>query len=257
LVPALGGGTVVFGGSIVAMGAAPVAATAPVLFGVAGAGASVAWVAGETLLQRIAPDEMLARVFGILEGLGAFALAIGSLGASGLIAAFSVETALIVVGVFAPVVMLALWIPLASIDRTAKAPDPETLAFVRRLPIFAPLSPPAIERILAHVTPMDVPAGEVVIREGTVGDRFFMIVEGQADVTRDGQHVTYRTAGEHVGEVALLREVPRTATVTAVTPMKLLALDRDAFLEAVTGHPQSHERAEAIVEDRMPDAPGD
>ena len=142
LVPALGGGTVVFGGSIVAMGAAPAVATAPALFGVAGAGASVAWVAGETLLQRIAPDEMLARVFGILEGLGAFALAIGSLGASGLIAAFGVETALIAVGVFAPFVMLAVWIPLASIDRTAKAPDPETLAFVRRLPIFAPLPPP-------------------------------------------------------------------------------------------------------------------
>ena len=115
--PALGGGTVVFGGSIVAMGVAPAAATAPALFGVAGAGASVAWVAGETLLQRIAPDEMLARVFGILEGLGAFALAIGSLGASGLIAGFGVKIALIVVGIFAPVVMLALWIPLASIDR--------------------------------------------------------------------------------------------------------------------------------------------
>ena len=217
----------------------------------------MAWVAGETLLQRIAPDEMLARVFGILEGLGAFALAIGSLGASGLIAAFGVKIALIVVGVFAPVVMLALWIPLASIDRTAKAPDPETLAFVRRLPIFAPLPPPAIERILARITPLEVPAGEVLIREGAVGDRFFMIVEGKADVTRDGQHLTYRTAGEHVGEVALLRDVPRTATVTAVTPMKLLTLDREAFLEAVTGHPQSHERAEAIVEERLPDEPGD
>ena len=159
---------------------------------------------------------MLARVFGILEGLGTFALAVGSLGASGLIAAFGVETALIVVGVFAPVVMLAVWIPLASIDRTAKAPDAETLAFVRRMPIFAPLPPPAIERILARITPLDVPAGEVLIREGAVGDRFFMIVEGKADVTRDEKHVTYRTVGDHVGEIALLRDVPRTATVTAV-----------------------------------------
>jgi CRP-like cAMP-binding protein len=148
--------------------------------------------------------------------------------------------------------MVVLWIPLASIDREAKAPDPETLAFVRRLPIFAPLPPPAIERILAHITPLDVPAGEVFIREGDVGERFFMIVDGKAEVTRDGAHVTYRTAGEHVGEIALLRDVPRTATVTAITPMKLLILDREAFLEAVTGHPQSHERAQAIVEDRLP-----
>jgi MFS family permease len=252
LVPALGGGTVVFGGSIVAIGAAPAVATAPVLFGVAGAGASVAWVAGETLLQRIAPDEMLARVFGILEGLGAFSLAIGSLAASGLIAAFGVKTALIAVGALAPFVMVVLWIPLASIDREAKAPDPERLAFVRRLPIFAPLPPPAIERILARITPLAVPAGEVFIREGDVGDRFFMIVDGKAEVTRDGTHVTYRTVGEHVGEVALLRDVPRTATLTAITPMKLLILDREAFLEAVTGHPQSHERAQAIAEDRLP-----
>ncbi len=257
LVPALGGGTVVFGGPIVAIGAAPAAATAPVLFGVAGAGASVAWVAGETLLQRIAPDEMLARVFGILEGLGAFALAIGSLGASGLIAALGVKAALIVVGVFAPLVMLALWIPLASIDRTAEAPDPETLAFVRRLPIFAPLPPPAIERIMARVSKLDVPAGEVFIREGAVGDRFYMIVEGKAEVTRDGEHLIYRVAGEHVGEIALLREVPRTATVTAVTPMKLLVLEREVFLEAVTGHPQSRERVEAIAEERLPRERGD
>ena len=88
-----------------------------------------------------------------------------------------------------------------------------------------------------------------------MGDRFLMIVDGKADVTRDGEHLTYRSAGEHVGEVALLRDVPRTATVTAVTPMKLLTLDREAFLEAVTGHPQSHERAEAIVEERLPDEP--
>ena len=88
----------------------------------------------------------------------------------------------------------------------------------------------------------------MLIREGAVGDRFHLIVEGKADVTRDDEHLTDPVGGEHVGEVALLRDVPRTATVTAVTPMKLFTLDRDAFLEAVTGHPQSHERAAAIVE---------
>jgi MFS family permease len=254
LVPSLGGGTVVFGGSVVAIGAAPAAATAPALFGVAGAGASVAWVAGQTLLQRIAPGEMLARVFGILEGMRMVALAVGSVSASALIAAFGVRPALIAVGAVAPFVMLASWIPLASIDRQARAPDPETLAFVRRMPIFAALPPPAIERILAHLTRVTVPAGEVFIREGATGDRFIMIVDGQAEVTRDGVHVTDRVAGDHVGEVALLRDMPRTATLTAKTPMTLLTLEREAFLEAVTGHPQSHERAQAIVEDRLPPA---
>jgi len=236
---------------VVLVGAAPAVATAPLLFGLGGAGGSVAFVAGETLLQRTAPDEMLARVFGILEGLGAFALAIGSLAASGLIASLGTRVALILVGLLAPLIMLALWIPLSAIDRKAPEADPETLAFLRAMSIFAPLGPPAIERIANHTTSATAAPGEVLIREGEAGDRLLMIVEGRAEVTRGGAHVAERSAGEHVGEIALLRDVPRTATVTAVTEMRLLELERAPFLEAVTGHPQSHERAEAIVRDRL------
>ncbi len=257
LVPALAAGTLVSGAPVAIIGMAPAAASAPALFGVAGAGGSIAWVAGSTLLQRIAPDEMLGRVFGILEGMGSFAGAIGSLGASALIAVFGVKTGLVVAGVVAPVVMLALWIPLSSIDRRAKAPDAETLAFIRRMPIFAPLPAPAIERILADLIAVDVSAGEVLMREGDVGDRLVMIVEGTAQVTRVGAHVTTRTVGDHVGEIALIRDVPRTATVTAVTPMKVLTLEREPFLEAVTGYPQSRERAQAIIDERLPDEPDD
>jgi CRP-like cAMP-binding protein len=90
-----------------------------------------------------------------------------------------------------------------------------------------------------------------------VGDRFFMIVAGEAEVTRDGIHLTGLHAGDHVGEIGLLRDVRRTATVTAKTAMELLALDREPFLEAVTGHPVSRERAEAIVRERLPEEPGD
>ena len=79
-----------------------------------------------------------------------------------------------------------------------------------------------------------------------------MIVEGEAEVTRDGQHVIDCFPGNHVGEIALLRDVPRTATVTSTTPMVLLALDREPFLEAVTGHPQTHAHAQSIVQDRLP-----
>ena len=94
-----------------------------------------------------------------------------------------------------------------------------------------------------------------MIREGDVGDRFVLIVSGEAEVSREGTHVVTLYAGDHVGEIALLRDVPRTATVTARTPMELLTLDRAAFLEAVTGYPQSRERAEAIVEARLPVEP--
>ena len=255
LVPALAAGTFVFSGPVALIGAAPAAATAPVWFAVAGAGGSVAWVAGTTLLQRIAPHEVLARVFGVLEGLRAFALAMGSLGASALIAAFDVRVALVVIAALAPAVMLALWIPLSSIDRDAPAPDPELVAFVRRIPLFSPLPPPAIERIVAHLEHAELASGQVVMREGDVGDRFVLIVSGEADVSRDGTYVITLHGGDHVGEIALLRDVPRTATVTAKTPVALLTLDRPAFLEAVTGYPQSRQRAEAIVEERLPVEP--
>jgi cyclic nucleotide-binding protein len=255
LVPALAGGTLVFSGPVAVIGLAPAAATAPALFAVAGAGGSIAWVAGTTLLQRIAPDDMLARVFGVLEGLRAFALAIGSLGASALIAALGVRLALVTIATLAPVVILALWIPLSSIDREARAPDASLVAFVRRIPIFSPLPSPAIERIVTNLKRIVLPAGQVVIREGDIGDRFVLIAAGEAEVTRDGTHVTNLNAGDHVGEIALLRDVPRTATVTAKTSLELLTLDRATFLEAVTGYPRSRERAEAIAEARLPSEP--
>ncbi len=257
LVPSLAGGTFIVGGPLAVIGAAPAVWSAPILFGAAGAGGSVAWVAGNTLLQRIAPAQMLARVFGILEGLGTIALAVGSLGASALAAAFGVRVALMVTAVLAPAVMLALWVPLSAIDRDAKAPDAETLRFVRGMPIFAPLSPPAIERIVGNLSREQVPAGGILIREGDVGERFIMIVAGEAEVTRAGAHVAVQGAGDHVGEVALLRDVPRNATVTAKTPMTVLTLERAPFIEAVTGHPQSRERVEAIADERLPTAGDD
>jgi MFS family permease len=259
LTPALAAGTVAFGGSIALIGVVPAAATAPVLFASAGAGGSVGWVAGNTLLQRTAPDDTLARVFGILEGMMALALAIGSAGASILIAAFGIRVALVTVGVLAPIVVVLVWRPLSSIDREARVPDAETIAFLRTIPIFAPLPPPAIERIVASVRRVDLPAGEVLIRQGDVGDRFLMIVHGDVRVTQDGDLIAERTSGDHIGEIALLRDVPRTATVTTTTPTELLVLDRDPFLEAVTGHPQSQARADAIVEEQLgrhrPDRP--
>ena len=257
LVPSLTGGSLLFGAPITAVGAAPSPVSAPFLFAAAGAGASVSWMAGNTLLQRIAPDEVLARVFGIVEGLGTLGTAAGALSASALMAAFGVRTALIVVGALAPISALALWVPLSAIDREGKAPDAETLKLIRAIPIFAPLPAPAIQRILVNLTRTELAAGDVLMSEGDVGERFYVIESGEAEVTRDGTHVTDRGVGEYVGEISLLRDVPRTATVTARTPMTVLSLEREPFLEAVTGHPQSHARVEAIVDERMPADPDD
>jgi MFS family permease len=251
LTPALAAGVIAFGISIAMIAVASSAPAALILFAAAGVGGSLAWVAGNSLLQRIAPDDTLARVFGIVEGTMALAWAVGSAGASILVSALGVRTALMIVGLVAPVVVIAVWRPLSSIDRDAHVPDAETIAFLRRIPIFAPLPPPAIERILGHLRRVEVPTGEVLIRQGDVGDRFLMIVHGDVRVTRDGDAIAERTSGDHLGEIALLRDVPRTATVTTTAPTELLVLDRDPFLEAVTGHPQSHARANAIVEEHL------
>lgn len=186
-----------------------------------------------------------------------FALAFGSVGSAVLVETVGITTALVVTGLVVPIALALAWIQLRTLDRGAMAPDPEAPALLRRLPIFAPLSAPAIERIMADLIRLDVPTGHVLIREGDEGDRFYVIVEGRAEVTRTGIHVAERRAGEHVGEIALLRDLPRTATVTALTPLRLLALERGRFLEAVTGHPRSHAYVESVAKARMPGADSD
>lgn len=247
LTPSLAGGALLFGAPIGLVAVAPSAVGAPVLFATAGAGRSVGDVSGRTLLQRISPNDVLSRVFGVLEGLTMLALVIGSVGAAVLIETWGVQTALVVVGAFLPVVILLSSGRLLSIDRSAEAPDADILRLLLQIPFFAPLPAPAMERVLADVIARDAAAGDVLIREGDRGDLFYVIVEGTVEITRGGEHVSEQGPGAYVGEIALLRDVPRTASVTAKTPLRLLALEREPFLLAVTGHPVSHEAARAVA----------
>ena len=251
LTPPLAGGAVVFGAPIGLVAVAPSAVSAPVLFAVAGGGRSIGDVAGRTLLQRVSPDAFLSRVFGVLEGLTMLALAVGSVGAAMLITAFGVPPALVAIGAFLPLVVLLTSGRLLSIDRNAEAPDAGTLAIFRAIPFFAQLPAPAMERVLTNVRHRGVEAGEVVIHEGDAGDRFYVIADGQAEVTRGGRHVATLGPGSYAGEIALLRDVPRTATVVATTELQLFTLEREPFLLAVTGHPQSRAEAHAVADARM------
>ena len=247
LTPSLAGGAVLFGAPIGLVAVAPSAVSAPVLFAAAGAGRSVGDVSGRTLLQRISPNDVLSRVFGVLEGLMMLALVVGSVGAAVLIEVSGVQTALVVVGAFLPIIILVSSGRLLSIDRSAEAPDAEILRLLRAIPFFAPLPAPSMERVMADVIARDAAAGDVLIREGDPGDLFYVIVEGTVEITRGGEHVSEQGPGAYVGEIALLRDVPRTASVTAMTPLRLLALEREPFLLAVTGHPVSHEAARAVA----------
>ena len=126
---------------------------------------------------------------------------------------------------------------------------PSGLALVRGVPMLAALPPPVQERLAHVLVPVTVPAGEIVVREGETGDRFWIIEEGQALVSIDGQPVRQLGPGDSFGEIALLRDVPRTATVQAGDEdLVLRGLDRDEFLPAVTGHGEAHEVADAVVD---------
>jgi CRP-like cAMP-binding protein len=109
--------------------------------------------------------------------------------------------------------------------------------------MLQPLPLPAIEHLARGLEPVQVPAGQAVFGQGDPADRFYVIETGAADVLGDGHVVATLGPGDGFGEIALLRRVPRTATVRAATDLQLQALTSDRFLPVVTGFPPSAREA--------------
>ena len=120
--------------------------------------------------------------------------------------------------------------------------------------MFGPLAATVLERLVTGAVVVSVPANAAIIREGEPGDRFYLILDGTVRVTAGGRTLRTQGPGEAFGEIALLRDVPRTATVTAIEPVEFLAVDRGAFLEALTGQPRSRALADDVARRRLPDA---
>lgn len=205
------------------------------LLALAGAARSYFDVAARTLLQRTVDDGVIARVFGVQEGLIMVGLGVGSALAPIFVALFGERGALVAAGILLPVFGLLSLGALRVLDRRAVIPDEFRQHLLRTIPIFAPLPPYELEQVANQLVPFGAAPGEVIIREGDVGDRFFVLVSGEAVIEAKGRRVVDRRAGDYFGEIALLRDVPRTATVRAVSACELFALERDDFLAAVTG----------------------
>jgi MFS family permease len=218
------------------------------MLAVVGAANSVEDVAGFTLLQRLVPDQLLTRVLGVTWSLAMGGVAIGSIAAPVLVEAVGPRAALVVVGCVLPLLSLGAYRRLVQIDETV-APAPE-LELIDHVPMFAPLSIAAKERLAANLVPLTVEADQLVIRAGEVGDRFYIVGNGALDISADGAHTTAHEA-DYFGEIALLRDVPRTATVKALAETKLYALQREDFLAAVTGHQAAHAAADAVAKERL------
>jgi MFS family permease len=240
---------IVWGLPIVLVAPRPYLAGSLVLLALVGAANSVEDIAGFTLLQRVVPDELLTRVLGVVWGLAMGALALGSITAPAVVSAIGPRPALVVVGAILPLLTLLTWRELVDIDRTIAAPA-EELAVIEGVPMFAPLSLVAKEYLAATLTCVAIGAREVVIRAGDVGDRFYIVADGELEVVASGVR-KMAGAGDFFGEIALIRDVPRTATITALTDCHLYAMDRADFLAAVTTHSGVRAAGEAIVEERQ------
>jgi MFS family permease len=243
-------GIVLWGLPIALIALWPSQSTAIALLALAGVGNTLVDVAGFTLLQRTVPDAVLARVFGTLETVVLAMTGLGAILAPILIAAFGVRGAMLATGAFLPVLAALTWHRVRTIDAATEVPERE-LDLLARLPFFAPLPAPVVESLAGRLWERRVSAGQEVFRQGAYGDAFYVIGRGRAVVFVDERRVNELGPGDYFGEIALLRDVPRTATVRAGTDLELYALEGGDFVAAVSGHATSAEQADLVVAARL------
>jgi Cyclic nucleotide-binding domain len=246
----LGVGLVLCGLPIILVAALPGTTATLVLLGVLGTGVTIVDFAAVTLLQRAIADDVLARVFTVLQSVLVGTIGLGALLAPALVSLLGVRGALGVTGFVLPLLVAVLWRRLARLDSADLVAD-ETVALLRQVAIFAPLDLPAVERLARALLPLDISAGTTVIRQGEAGDLYYVIREGRLQVNVDGVDVRRLTAGEGFGEIALLRDAPRTSTVVAESDVRLYALERELFLNTVSGSPSSLRAADELIDTRL------
>ncbi len=242
-------GLVLWGVPLVVVGLAPSTAVALIAWGVVGLGNTMVDISAMTLLQRAAPTAVAGRVFGVLEGALVAGLALGSLLAPVLVGLTGTRGALIITGTILPVLVLLTWAQLRRIDDGAEA-DEAHIEILRGVPFLAPLPLASLEFLAKRLAKVELPAGGRLFAKGDHGDRFYILTVGAVEVAlADGPK--REEAPAFVGEIALLHDVPRTATVEAETACELWALERDDFLAAVTGHAGSSGIAQDVVAGRL------
>ncbi len=243
-------GVALWGMPVTLIGVFPQQVAAFCLLACVGIGNSLIDLAGFTLLARLAADEVLARVFGVLESLVALSIGCGAILASLVVDLAGVRAALVIVGLLCPILAVASWQRLRGMDRSIGVRDHD-IDLLHAVAMLNVLPLPAIEQLARGVEQVDVPTGDVVFSQGDVGDRYFVIESGDAEVIGDGQVVATLGPGVGFGEIALLRRVHRTATVRATSELRLKALRSDHFLPVVLGYTGSAREAGAVVDSML------
>jgi hypothetical protein len=220
------------------------------MFGVIGAANVFDDVGVYSSLQQVIPPRLMGRALGVRRGVLLLSMGLGSAVTPLLIRAWGGRGTLIATGLLL-VVLAAAFLPrLTAIDGRISAPGPD-LALLRQVSFFRPLPFAIVEHLASELQPATYEPGDVIIREGEPGERFYIIAAGQARAAKDGEQLREMGAGDSFGEIALLRRIPRTATVTAMSRLEVRTLAREEFLAAVTGNPESVERAEDVVSTRL------
>jgi hypothetical protein len=217
---------------------------------VVGAGNSVLDIAGYTLIQRSVVDVVLGRVFATLEIVGWAAIGVGSIVAPLLVGGLGLRGALIATGAILPVLAVIFWRRLRAVDDTTTVPQRE-LELLSSVPFFEPLAPTTLEKLAMRLRFLVVPARTAVVTRGERGEVFYLIGSGQVDVIHDGKLVATLGTGQYFGEIALLQDIPRSATCVARTDAELYELERQVFVTAVSGNEQSHATIQDAVAGRL------
>jgi MFS family permease len=245
-----GVGVLLWGVALTLSGALPLA---PVVLGmmcVAGIGNSLLDIGLHTLPARLVPEQLLARIFGVKGSLTALAGAAGAFITPFAIDLLGIRAAMFALGLIAPALTALAWRHLRKIDAMIEQRDAE-IAVLNHVPMFRPLPIPAIDGLALHVDEVQFEAGQVVCLQGDAADRFYLIEDGTAEVIGDGQLIRTLDPGDAFGEIALLGDTPRTATVRARTPLRLYAVDGHPFSSTVSAYPSSRCEADAVVGDRL------
>jgi MFS family permease len=210
-------------------------ALALLLLAATGLAGSIFDASGRTLLQRSAPSDAVAGLFSVLEALMDLGIVVGAVLVQLTITLGGIRAALLAPAVAAGLLVLALWSRLRRLDQAAVIPQVE-LRLLRAIPIFAVLPAPTIEGLARELEQISISRGTTLFHEGDPGDRYYAVSAGELAITRRGVVVRTVSRGRGFGEIALIRDVPRSATVTALSDATLYALRKDLFVQTVTGH---------------------
>ena len=245
-----GVGVILFAVPLSLSGILPLTPVVLAMMCVNGIGMALVDIGLHTLPARLVPEQLLARIFGVKGSLTALTAAVGAFSTPFAIDLLGLRGAMFALGLIAPALTTLAWRRLRKIDAMIEQRDAE-IAVLNHVPMFRPLPIPAIDGLALHVEEVQFEAGQVICRQGDDADRFYLIEDGAAEVIGDGRLIRTLDPGDSFGEIALLGDTRRTATVRARTPLRMYAVDGRPFCSTVSAYPSSRREADALVVDRL------